>query len=1272
MNQIERLLSALAERERMLRDARTAERHASTLMQAMDLIYGCDDLESGIGEALRLCQEATGGHQWILLRRSEGIVATLAIGVGGQGAPSWPDAGDFLARPRRVTDLREVPWFDNLPPALQAFRSLLSVPLDVPGEPPMAIGLLSRREADFSRFDQDLLYRVGQLLEQAIDKRRLAHRNAVLARVVDSSPGALPPASGFLDSSFEALSRAYARVAEWQGYIVDVTNELLTAAAAEAAAAIENALARTGSLARSDRAYVFRLRAPDRVDNTHEWVAPGITPMIAQLQDMPASLLDEWRADLGAGRAVSIPDVEALPETSAVRDVLRMQGIRSLLAVPMLRDGEIAGFMGFDAVRAPRRFLPVEIQLLQAVANAVHVVIERAAAEAAAEAARSGLEAERNRLHATLAAIPDLVLEFDREGRFVAHVAGAGLQAGLPAGQFLGRMPEEVLPAELADLARQVMAIVDRDGRTEGHEYRFDIDGTPRWFMLSAAAKILQGVLVGYVFVIRDVTARVNERRQLQRLGRIAALTSNLVVVTDAAQRIEWVNPAFERRTGWTLEEVRGKPPSSVLTAEETDASAIARIEAAHIAAAPVQVEMLQRSRTGERFWVRKDIQPVFDGGGRLEGFVAVQTDITDLKRSHQRALRDRAVALDASGDGVAITDAEGRYVYMNAAHRRMFGIGEREDVRKLSWRDLLPDEVVTRFMEEEWGRFKADGAWRGELPGLHRDGSHVLQEVSLTLRDNGILCITRDISERRRLESALRSRAVALDASSDGIAITDAEGRYVYMNAAHRRMFGIGYAEDISALHWHEIYPPETVARFMREHWGRLLAEGSWRGELHGCHRDGRSVPQEVSLTLHEEGIVCITRDISDRLRLEADRARLREDLQLAQRRETIAHLASGVAHDLNNLVAVVAGSAALLRDKCAGDNEARAGVERIVRATDTARALVASLGDLGRPQSARAMHDLRCLIAEGVELLGTQRIRDHDVSTVLPDSPCPVWANGTELLQVIVNLALNACDATGDGPNRVILAVRPAMPMPGRAPDAGAVPPDGQQVLFTVSDTGAGMDAEVRARLFERYFTTKGGSGSGLGLPIVASILRDNHAGLWIDSSPGRGTTMTVAWPSHPQETPAAQPRPIRSGGSADLAGRKVLVVDDLVDVADVLSEMLESAGATAVAVSDPHEAAELLRDNPGLWSALVTDLDMPGLRGTDLARTAGACRPSVPAVLVTALPEAIGPDARHFHTVLSKPIEATRLIAAVRSAASSVVTPPSVQQQAGPPEG
>jgi len=1117
------------------------EDNAGLLVQVVDLLHGGADPDSAIDAVLRLCQSATAADLCLLLRREAGMLVPLGSGVAGLDLADWPDPWDLLATVRLVAELEDIGWSGGVPGPLRPMRSLLSVPLDAPSRGRLAIVLMARQPAAFAEAERGLIGQVGQLLVHALDGHRPGD--------VDSRAGggegcgsralaaALDPAGA--DPSFAALNRAYARMSEWQARIVEITNAVLIAGVDDPDRAIDRALARTGALAQSDRCYIFRLRDPDRMDNTHEWVAPGIEAMIDRSQDLPVGIMDDWAAAIAAGQPIHVPDCQALGPESSAREVMLDQGIRSLLAMPMLRDGRVVGLLGFDAVRAPRRFLAMEIQLLGAVANAVNVVLARAEAEARAEAARAGLEAERNRLRAMLMAIPDLLLELDRDGRFVGHVAGSGLQPAFPVADFLGRLPEEVLPPALATLARQVMARVDREGRVGWQEYQLDVDGSPNWFNLSAAVRTEAGRPAGYVFVIRNVSSRLQERRQLQRLGKIAALTSNLVMITDVGGRIEWVNPAFELRTGWSLDEVRGKAPCAVLSAPETDPATLARIKTAVRDGTPVQLEMLQRSRTGERYWVRKDIQPVLDEQGRLEGFVSVHADITELKILHQQALDELDVALDASRDGIGITDAAGHYVYMNDAHRRMFGIDPHEDIRRLNWRDLIPAEAVRRLVEQEWGKLDATGTWLGEVPGLHRDG-HVF--------------------------------------------------------------------------------------------------------------------PQEVSLTRQQHRVLYITRDITDRRQLEMERARLREELQLAERRETVAYLTSGVAHDLNNLMAVIGGSASLLVTRCAADPDARAGVERILSATDSARDLVGGLGMLARPKRPRGVQDLRKMITEGVELLGSQRIRDHAVRAELPDHPCRVWANVTELLQVIVNLSLNACEAGGTGPNHVTLTIPDPMTLPARDPDAGFLRPDRPHVVFAVSDTGAGIDEEARKRLFDRYFTTKGAAGTGLGLPIVAGILRDNDAAMWLDSRPGAGTAVTVAWPSQPPDPrPEAGPAG-DADGPADLSGCNILVVDDLPYVADVLSEMLDGAGATSVVSSNPREAAELLASAPGMWAALVTDLDMPEIQGTVLARQAMACTPPIPVVLVTALPEALGTERHLFQAVLSKPISAQALVAAVGAAVAA----------------
>jgi len=411
------------------------------------------------------------------------------------------------------------------------------------------------------------------------------------------------------------------------------------------------------------------------------------------------------------------------------------------------------------------------------------------------------------------------------------------------------------------------------------------------------------------------------------------------------------------------------------------------------------------------------------------------------------------------------------------------------------------------------------------------------------------------------------------------------------------------------------------------------------------------------VTLTLkHDDKLLCITRDKTEEIRVAKEQASLRDQLQIAQRRETVAHITAGVAHDLNNLIAVVSGTATLLQDRAIEDAEITLGINRIMRAMDTARDLVSGLGSVARPAKIRSRQDLRNLVGKGVELLGSDRLQRHQITVSVPDHECPVWANTTDILQVLLNLTLNACESGGCGATIVGIDVRTGpVGLPARKPDIGMLATDAPVSVVTVTDTGAGIDPEDRDRLFDRYYTTKGEAGTGLGLPIVAAILRDNNAAMWLDSGLGEGTRVTVAWLAYPTTFAKPEPRANQLAPLVDLSGHSVLVVDDVEDVADVIADMLEAAGATCISISDPAEAQDLLKMNPGIWSALVTDLHMPQVSGIDLACTAAGLDPPVPAILVTALAESVGEGRERFAAVLAKPVDATDLVDQVRAAIS-----------------
>jgi signal transduction histidine kinase/CheY-like chemotaxis protein len=409
------------------------------------------------------------------------------------------------------------------------------------------------------------------------------------------------------------------------------------------------------------------------------------------------------------------------------------------------------------------------------------------------------------------------------------------------------------------------------------------------------------------------------------------------------------------------------------------------------------------------------------------------------------------------------------------------------------------------------------------------------------------------------------------------------------------------------------------------------------------------------------------ITADIAEKQVAQEVQAELREELQRAQQSDTMAQVAEGVAHDLNNLIAVISGTAELLEIYRNSETDLRDGISRIRRAVGAAQDLVAGLERLVRPNRPRSLHDIGSLLADAVELLGSRRVARHGIRTNLPEAPPSIWANPTDLAQVIVNLAINACDSgVGDDVAAVELTVLPAgSAPPQRPPDAGSPMSAGTPVtVFAVSDTGGGIPDEVRARMFRPHFTTKGEAGTGLGLLIVSTILQSNRAGLWIDTQVGAGTTITVAWPAEPPEQDGTHlPDPghpngrdiVQRAAESLLEGLNVLVVDDMPDVGGILADMLEAAGAISLVETHPHEAQKALAESPGLWSVLVTDLHMPDLDGRAMARFAARVSPPVPVVLVTARGATLAAaDRPLFAEVLSKPVTSMELIQAVSSAA------------------
>lgn len=1262
MAEAEAVRTALTDTEALrLREA-VALKELSIMTEALKALTGKSGADEAMQSLLDVLKHEIGGRDCFFIQaEGDHTVISTCADKKYQGH-ALPLPASMIGRSRRIAKLTNLIDGIDWPGGADELASTMIVPLELPDEKAGALLLGCKIAGRYSSSDLKTLEQVARLAAQALLALREARRNAVLLALIEGRP--LERSAAVLDAPFETVHKAFSRLTKMQGQVVGVLDALLGASLEEADTAIDSALSQMGELTDTDRCYVFRLRPDGKsLDNTHEWCASGIEPAKDMLQDVPVSMIEQWRKLFDAGAEVLIPDVAALPDDAPEKELLLEQGIQSLLAVPMVEDGAFVGFVGYDAVRALRNFLPGEVHLIRSVAKVIVSVLARRDADAKLVSAHAETVSQRTRLGAILSALPDLIVELDSDGRFVSWHSGTISIPKAVSEAFVNRTPEEKLPAELASVLRAKLSELDSGAEVVHHTFEMSWAAPVKgWWQVSASSISGQG----YVLAMRDITEAREKAAEIERLSEIARRTTNLVVVSDAKRRIEWVNDAFERTTGWTLEEVKGKNPGRLLQSPNTDPETVAKMRNALDRGKPVQVEVLNRSRHGREYWLSIDIQPLKDADGEVEGFLAVEVDVTD-QRNQAESLRQAAgeaalaranleKAVEALQDGFALYDADDRLVICNSRYRQIYELSAPAIVAGASFESIMRyglklgqyPEAIGR--EEDWLAEKfvqhsqPDREFEQQLP----DGSW-LRVFEKTMPDGGRVELRVDITNLKQAEQrALADRAAAMEASLDGIAITDADGRFVYTNRAHLEMFGYADEQEILGDQWSKLYAPDEAHWLETNAMPALAKKGGWSGEIVGLAKDGSPVDQDVSLTLNADGgLLCITRDISARRRERAERERLLNELQLAQRREMIGQMAAGLAHDFNNLLAIISGGASLIVEEAEEDGKTATGAARILSASDQAAGLVKRLLTLGARQSSRVNLDLRRPVQEAADLVRSSLRAPARLSVAVPDAPVEALADPTDVLQLLLNLAINARDALGDTAGAISIRLdAPQTHMSTGPMVVGRVDPERRYACLIVEDTGPGMPRDVAARILTPYFSTKGDMGTGLGLAVVSSVIEDNGGGLSLTTELGKGTKFEVYWPIDAVEKTVA-PSLSAIDATGRLDGRMILVVDDQPEVLDVLTAYLEAAGAEVAATTDPEDVLDALRDNPDTWDLLVTDFDMPDMTGAELTEAAKAIAPDLPSILVTALAGEAGRSGALFANVLSKPIDRKLLV-------------------------
>lgn len=345
------------------------------------------------------------------------------------------------------------------------------------------------------------------------------------------------------------------------------------------------------------------------------------------------------------------------------------------------------------------------------------------------------------------------------------------------------------------------------------------------------------------------------------------------------------------------------------------------------------------------------------------------------------------------------------------------------------------------------------------------------------------------------------------------------------------------------------------------------------------------------------------LVREVQERQQAEEALHRSQEHLVQAQKMEAVGRLAGGIAHDFNNMLSVISGHTELMRERANPEDPAWRGLEEIGRAVDRAAALTAHLLAFSRKQvlTARAL-DLNASVRGMEEMLRPvigEPIRI--VTDLSPDAGC-VRCDPGQLSQVLMNLALNARDAMPEGGQLTIQTRREAPP-----DHAGAMPELGWAMLL-ISDTGTGMDPEVRAHLFEPFFTTRPpGHGTGLGLATVYGIVQQCGGRIDVETAPGQGSTFRIYLPRV-----APEAAPARAAADPLSGHETILLVEDEQMVRELMEEVLRGGGYTVLAAAAGEEALDIAGRHAGSIDLLLTDIVMPGISGRQLAEQLAGVRP------------------------------------------------------------
>ncbi len=623
-------------------------------------------------------------------------------------------------------------------------------------------------------------------------------------------------------------------------------------------------------------------------------------------------------------------------------------------------------------------------------------------------------------------------------------------------------------------------------------------------------------------------------------------------------------------------------------------------------------------------------------------------------EQDEHRRTRERLEMLSAASFEGLFIHIDGVIIDVNARLLEMSGYTRDEALAPDFMRRCVAPEDLPEVLRRIVNRVEGEYV----ITGVRRDGSRFLAELfskqgALGERPVRVVSI-RDVTERERTNILLReseARFRELAAAAFDYTVFSRDGVVVEAHGDVERVIGRSARDMVGRKILDFIAPSgQPLVTDML----RLNKVGAY--ETAGLLPDGETVPVHIVVaasTLDGQSVrVAGVRDLRAAKRLEAERRALEQQVERAQRLDSLGVLAGGIAHDFNNLLAGILGNAELLTENATGEDRESVGaiITAAQRAAALTRQMLAYAGqrDLGRREPVdlgAVVHELRTLLDATLSKKAKLTLTIEPRSVVLGDR--------ATIGQVLMNLLTNASDALGDAPGEIHVRATHVREVDARWDAAqGATVGPGAWVLVEVRDSGVGMDETTRGRVFEPFFTTKE-QGHGLGLAACLGIVTAHGGAVLVESELGRGTCFSILLPATELAVLVAE-ESVRPRAPATPC--RVLVVDDEALVRTQLRRSLELRGYTVEEASDGRAALARLLGSGTQPDVVVLDLTMPDVDGAEVLLRVRAAGSRVPVVISSGYLD-VSIERRlprgEFQGFLAKPYGSTELVTAIERA-------------------